>query len=444
MPSMAVSLPVLPTDRPMRLTPTDVTQFVRLEQCERFLRFRLAERAGQKFMEEYDVIPQRITPLLSLSGHDFEEGIEKTSASGSATINYAAKYRQAHDRPGNNAEVVDEARKLLPGQSVLLFQPRLEAELARLAAAGRRGPAAAGADRGRHAARPDRRHEVHRRGQGRTPPPGRLLPADAGADLLKDAGIAHAPIQTGILFRPPADPTPEEEEEIKPLREAAQAVFGLDDALLEVVADPDAYLQSAHDLVLGKDSTARRVARHPVRGHPVLPVVQVRRLPVQRVLHEVECRAGRPLAAPVHDRHREGGPAAGRRHHGPVPRHAQGLRPADGTATPTNSSRPPAGRPRSSRSPPPGRSAPGSTNWSTGPGASAAPSARTAPQALSYIPGKGNSTPAGVEARPEPEPRPHLPRRPAGLPRRPGLPARCPGRRLQGRHAGRAGGPWSA
>src|SRR4029077_4361635 len=35
----------------------------------------------------------------------------------------------AHDRPSNNAEVVAEARKLGPGQSVLLFQPRLEAEL---------------------------------------------------------------------------------------------------------------------------------------------------------------------------------------------------------------------------------------------------------------------------------------------------------------------------
>ena len=59
---------------------------------------------------------------------------------------------------------------------------------------------------------------------------------------------------------------------------------------------------------------------------------------------------------------------------------------------PANSSRHRAGRPRSSSWPPPGRSAPGSTNWSTGPGASAAPSARTAPQALGYIPGKGNST----------------------------------------------------
>jgi hypothetical protein len=51
MSTATVSLPVLTTGRPLRLTPTDVSQFVRLEQCERFLRFRLAERAGQKFTD---------------------------------------------------------------------------------------------------------------------------------------------------------------------------------------------------------------------------------------------------------------------------------------------------------------------------------------------------------------------------------------------------------
>src|SRR5437764_12440472 len=108
MPGLTVSLPVLPPDRPMRLTPTDVSQFVRLEQCKRFLRFRLAERAGQKFMEDYDVNPQRITPLLSLSGHDFEKGIEKALGSHFRTVNYAEN-SAAHDRPDNNQEVVAEA-----------------------------------------------------------------------------------------------------------------------------------------------------------------------------------------------------------------------------------------------------------------------------------------------------------------------------------------------
>src|SRR5205823_7315141 len=104
MPTSFVSLPVLPANRPLRLTPTDVSQFVRLEQCERFLRFRLAERAGQKFMEDYDVNPQRITPLLSLSGHDFEEGIEKALSNHFRTVQYAAKASQDHNRPDNNQE----------------------------------------------------------------------------------------------------------------------------------------------------------------------------------------------------------------------------------------------------------------------------------------------------------------------------------------------------
>src|ERR1700680_3833863 len=120
MPTVAVSLPVLPANRPMRLTPTDVSQFVRLEQCERFLRFRLAERAGQDFMEEYDVTPQRITPLLSLSGHTFEEGVEADLGKRFGSVQYAAKYGLAHNRPDNNSEVVEEARKLAPGQIVLL------------------------------------------------------------------------------------------------------------------------------------------------------------------------------------------------------------------------------------------------------------------------------------------------------------------------------------
>src|SRR3954470_15203137 len=112
MTSKSVPLPLLPTHQPMRLTPTDVTSFVRAEQCERFLRFRLAERDGQEFMEAYGVVPQRITPLLSLAGRTFEEDVEESLARRSRSIDYAA---QAHDRPENNQEVVAEARALRPG-----------------------------------------------------------------------------------------------------------------------------------------------------------------------------------------------------------------------------------------------------------------------------------------------------------------------------------------
>jgi hypothetical protein len=74
--------------------------------------------------------------------------------------------------------------------------------------------------------------------------------------------------RTGILFRPPVDPTPEEEAEVAPLRDAARTEFGLEDFLLELVADQDAYVRSAHDLVLGPDSTARRVGASDLDALP--------------------------------------------------------------------------------------------------------------------------------------------------------------------------------
>jgi hypothetical protein len=266
MPTLSVSLPVLPADRPLRLTPTDVTQFVRLEQCERFLRFRLAERAGQDFMGEYDVIPQRLTPLLSLAGHSFEEGIEQALGERFATVNYARK-SAAHDRPDNNHEVVEAARKLAPGQTVLLFQPRLVAELSGWQMRGdvdlvRLGRTDDGA---LHVLIGDMKSTAEVKVEHRLQVAFYRLMLER---LFKDGGLAHAPIQLGILFRPPVDPTPEEQTEIAPLRDAARQVIGLDAALLEIVADPEAYLQSAQDLVLGKDSTARKVAGTPFEAIP--------------------------------------------------------------------------------------------------------------------------------------------------------------------------------
>ena len=244
----------------MRLTPTDVSQFVRLEQCERFLRFRLAERAGQKFMEDYDVTPQRITPLLSLSGHEFEEGIEKALGSHFRTVHYAARASQDHNRPDNNQEVVTEARKLKPGKTVLLFQPRLNVELAGWLLRGDLDLVRLErqADGTLLVLIGDMKSTVEVKVEHRLQVAFYRLMLER---LFKAEGVAHQPVQTGILFRPPADPTPEEQIELQPLKDAARQTFGLDDALLEVVADPQAYVQSVHDLVLASDSTARRVAQ---------------------------------------------------------------------------------------------------------------------------------------------------------------------------------------
>src|SRR3954470_4805496 len=99
--TIPVFLPVLATDRPLRLTPTDVSQFIRLEQCERFLRLRLAERAGQPFMEALEVSPQSIPPLLTLAGGQFEDRLEAVIAARYATRHLAREAGRAGNRPAD-------------------------------------------------------------------------------------------------------------------------------------------------------------------------------------------------------------------------------------------------------------------------------------------------------------------------------------------------------
>ena len=80
---LALTLP--PDGRPLRLSPTDVSQFIRLEQCERYLRLRLyASMEGSGFMREYGVAPQEIPPLRTRSGREFEERIEEAIAAAGA------------------------------------------------------------------------------------------------------------------------------------------------------------------------------------------------------------------------------------------------------------------------------------------------------------------------------------------------------------------------
>src|SRR3954467_6668020 len=74
----------------VRISPTDVSQFIRLEQCERYLRLRLHERSSSiRFMIDYGVVPQSIPPLLTQSGVRFEEDVERIVAAGFRSINLA-------------------------------------------------------------------------------------------------------------------------------------------------------------------------------------------------------------------------------------------------------------------------------------------------------------------------------------------------------------------
>jgi hypothetical protein len=84
-------LPVVANDAgEWALSPTDVAQFIRLDQCQRYLRLRLHERAvNRHFLRDYGVAPQSIPPLLTRSGADFEERVEAAIRARFAARNFA-------------------------------------------------------------------------------------------------------------------------------------------------------------------------------------------------------------------------------------------------------------------------------------------------------------------------------------------------------------------
>ncbi len=124
-------IPANPGAPPWSISPTDVSQFVRLDQCERYLRLRLHERTGGiGFMRDYGVTPQPIPPILTRSGAGFEEAIESAVAQRFPTTRFSAAERQAALRADDNTQLIAFARDLPPGEVIVLFQPRLRVSLA--------------------------------------------------------------------------------------------------------------------------------------------------------------------------------------------------------------------------------------------------------------------------------------------------------------------------
>src|SRR5947209_17169036 len=112
---MRLDLPLTadPQECGLRLSPTDLSQFIRLEQCERYLRLRLFERAfGRRFMTEYGVRPQSIPPLLTRSGRTFEELVEACVRAHFAVIDLRQETEGGKDRPPDNVRLLEAVRTL--------------------------------------------------------------------------------------------------------------------------------------------------------------------------------------------------------------------------------------------------------------------------------------------------------------------------------------------
>jgi hypothetical protein len=244
-----------------QISPTDISQFIRLEQCQRYLRLRLHERVhGLRFLRDYGVAPQSIPPLLTRSGARFEDAVERAVRARFATRNFAAD-PAARGRDHDNDEVLLLARVLEGGHALVLFQPRLEVELGGWRIRGDVDLLRLERDRdgGLHLLIADMKSSTAARVEHRLQVAFYLEMLNA---LLDRAGMPYASLDMGILYRGPADGASDDAERERQTaqRAASERLFGVEGALFELIEDADDYRGSVRDLVTGPSSVAERVA----------------------------------------------------------------------------------------------------------------------------------------------------------------------------------------
>ncbi|MDQ2654171.1 MAG: PD-(D/E)XK nuclease family protein, partial [Chloroflexota bacterium] len=267
--SATYPVPVRPTGR--RISPTVISQYVRLDQCRRYLRLALHERAvGPDFLRDYGVAGQEILPLLTRSGAEFEESVEAATAQHCPTRNLAREHPSARRIP-NNDDLISAARGLATGAALVLFQVRLNVAVGGWDMTGDADII---------------RLERDKNGQLD------LLVADMKATttekiehrlqvafyremlrtLLANAGVPVREVAIGILYRGAANAgEPADENERKRLereRAAAEQVFGVSNAFLDVIANAAAYDDEVRALVTGSGSVADQVAAEPFADIP--------------------------------------------------------------------------------------------------------------------------------------------------------------------------------
>lgn len=246
-----------------KITPTDVSQYLRLDECERYLRLRLYQKAhGDSFLYDYDVAPQAITPLLTAAGLDFERKVMAEASEVFSTLNCAeADEREETD----NSLVALHASNLRSEGTLMLFQPRLAAAMGKWTVVGDVDVL-----------------RLHRDAEGRlhilivdikgtaSPKTEHRLQVAFYAEMitrvLAESAILVETLEIGILYRGPADGG--SVRDLPPLREAAQRrlakrLLGIWDALLEVIPDKNNYIAEVRDLLMGEDAAVVQIAGKP-------------------------------------------------------------------------------------------------------------------------------------------------------------------------------------
>jgi len=248
---------------PRTISPTDISQFIRLEQCQRYLSLRLRERAeGRDFLLAYDVAPQSIPPILTRSGSSFEQVVEADIAAAYPTIRFGPERRRELHLTNDNTDTLKTLAGLGAGETIVLLQPRIEAIIGGWRLRGDIDLLRAERDTGGtlHLLLADMKSSTASRVEHRLQV---AFYHEMLRTLLEQAGIPHAPIEMAILYRGPVREsllTPmEDRSEQEHQRDDAIATLGTAAGLLDRVKDAEAYIGSVYDLVTGPESIAHRV-----------------------------------------------------------------------------------------------------------------------------------------------------------------------------------------
>jgi predicted RecB family nuclease len=256
-----------------RVSPTDISQFIRLDQCQRYLALRLKERReGLRFVYDYGVTPQAIPPLLTRSGAEFEKEVEIAVQAHFPVVNMVQGSKFNTRRPLDNQKVVHKALALKPGQVLCLFQTHLEvlveewqirgdADIVRLERDSEGKLWVMVVDmKSSTSAKVEHRLQVAFY---------RLMLEK----LFEEHGLSFAGMSTAILYRGLEGSlaeglTKEDLRLMEEQQEAAQIYFGVSSGYLEIIKDQEAYLEAVYDLVTSPESLAIKVSQAPVEDAP--------------------------------------------------------------------------------------------------------------------------------------------------------------------------------
>lgn len=240
------------------ISPTDITQYVRFDKCERYLYFKLHKDMvdGHPIFAD-ELVPEFIPPLLTLMGGIFERKVEDE-----ISLRHRAIKLSEVSKQDSTAAVLEEVTALAAGGLVYLFQVGLSVEVDGWQMTG-------AIDMLR--LRRDRRGRlkvlvVDIKSSGSVRVEYRLQVAlyqRMLESLFQKAGIGYDSITTAILYRGQRDyaevKDAAELHRLKQHRRAALRMMGVADAFLEVIRDNEPYLQEIEDLVTSPTSTAYRL-----------------------------------------------------------------------------------------------------------------------------------------------------------------------------------------